>query len=167
MPGHDAPSVSGVIPADVEFHRWGLDFRQFSFGRIVRVSRHPALDASGRPPLSGHAAFPFGFRFQVGQVTQEPPSEFLPAAPGIQRSASRRTFDFRQSSFRRITRVPQRLAPNAWARALVGWHAVFSLPLSSRDKPSDPEIYLQSLPAQRGIQQSASWRSESIEDAGA
>lgn len=106
MPGHDAPPVSGVIPADVEFHRWGLDFRQFSFGHIVRVSRHPALDASRRPPLSGHAAFPFGFHFQVGQVTQEPPSEFLPAVPGIQRSASRRTLDFKQSSFYRYHAGP-------------------------------------------------------------
>src|SRR5664279_1566238 len=57
--------------------------------------------------------------------------------------------DFRQSSFRHITRVPQRLAPYAWARTLVHWHAVFSLPLSSPDKPLDPEMFLQSLPAQR------------------
>ena len=30
--------------------------------------------------------------------------------------------------------------------------------LSATGKPSDPEIHLQSLPAQQGIQQSASWR---------
>jgi hypothetical protein len=34
---------------------------------------------------------PSGFRLWVSQAIQEPPSEFLPAAPGIQRSASRRT----------------------------------------------------------------------------
>ena len=34
---------------------------------------------------------PSGFRRWVSQAIQEPPSEFLPAAPGIQRSASRRT----------------------------------------------------------------------------
>src|ERR1700704_257689 len=30
---------------------------------------------------------------------------------------------FRQSSFRHITRVSQRTAPNAWAQPLVSWHA--------------------------------------------
>jgi hypothetical protein len=34
---------------------------------------------------------PSGFRLQVSQATQEPPSEFIPTASGIQRSASRRT----------------------------------------------------------------------------
>ena len=97
MPGHDAASVSGVVPMGAHFHRWGLGFKQSSLGHIARVLRHPALDASRRPPLPWHALVPSRFRVQVSQATQEPPSEFLPTAPGIQRSASRRTPDVRVS----------------------------------------------------------------------
>ena len=39
---------------------------------------------------SWHAAVPFTFRIWVSHWTQEPSFEFLPAAPGIQQSASRR-----------------------------------------------------------------------------
>jgi len=64
---------------------------------------NPALAIScgscGTPPWTppdGHRVpdmlwSPSGFRLWVSQVIQEPPSEFIPAAPGIQRSASRRT----------------------------------------------------------------------------
>jgi hypothetical protein len=40
--------------------------------------------------VAHHALVPFTFRIQVSHQTQEPPSEFLPAAPGIQQGASRR-----------------------------------------------------------------------------
>ena len=65
---------------------------------------------------------------------------------------------FRQSSFRRVTRAPRRLAPYAWARAPVSWHALVPVHLSAAGQPSDPEINLQSLPARREIRPSASWR---------
>jgi hypothetical protein len=91
MPGHDAASVSGVIPMSAHSHYWRLGFKQSSLGPIARVSRHVALDASRRPPLSWHALVPSRFRVQVSQVTQEHSSKFLPTASGIQRSASRRT----------------------------------------------------------------------------
>jgi len=51
----------------------------------------------GPPPLSQHAMVPFGFRRQVSWVTQEHPSEFLLAAPGIRQRASRRTRSMRLS----------------------------------------------------------------------
>lgn len=40
---------------------------------------------------------PYRFPVQVSQATQKPPFEFLPVAPGIQRSAARRTPDWRLS----------------------------------------------------------------------
>jgi hypothetical protein len=70
---------------------WRLGFRQSSFHHFPRVPQHPTpvrLDAT--------AAFlacscPFTFRIQVSHQTQEPPSEFLPDAPGgIQQGVSRR-----------------------------------------------------------------------------
>src|SRR3984957_18194278 len=47
---------------------------------------------------------------------------------------------FRQSGFRRITRISRRAAPNTWARPPVSWHAIFPCVLSDSGKPSDPEI---------------------------
>ena len=91
MTGHDSASVTSVVPTGAHFHLWRLGFKQSSLGHIARVLRHPALDASRRPPLPWHALVPSRFRVQVNQATQKPPFEFLPAAPGIQRCASRRT----------------------------------------------------------------------------
>ena len=91
MPGPDAAPVPGVIPAGAHIHHWRLGFKQSSLGHIARVLRHPALNASRRPPLSWHALVPFGFPIQVSQATQEHSSEFLPTESGIQRGASRRT----------------------------------------------------------------------------
>jgi hypothetical protein len=45
---------------------------------------------------------------------------------------------FRQSSFRHITRVSQRTAPNVWARPLVSWHALVPVHLSASGKPFRP-----------------------------
>jgi hypothetical protein len=42
--------LQASFPADAHFHRWGLGFRQSSFGPIMRILRYPALDASRRPP---------------------------------------------------------------------------------------------------------------------
>jgi hypothetical protein len=67
-----------------------------------------SCESCGTPPWTppdGHRfpdmlCSPSGFRFRVSQATQEPPSEFIPTAPGIQRSASRRTPDMRFSLIR-------------------------------------------------------------------
>jgi hypothetical protein len=98
MPGHGAAPVTDVIPAGAHFHHWRLGFKQSSLGHIVRVLRHPDLDASSRSPLPRHALVPDGFPLQVSRATHEPPSESIPAARGIQRSASRRTPDVRVSA---------------------------------------------------------------------
>src|SRR5215216_1689134 len=59
---------------------------------IFRGSRStPRPYAWARPLLSWHALVPFTFRIQVSHQTQEPSSEFLPAALGIQQGASRRS----------------------------------------------------------------------------
>jgi len=57
---------------------------------FLRILPGCAGDTSRRF-VAHHAIFPSRFPVQVSQATQEPPSEFLPTASGIQRSASRRT----------------------------------------------------------------------------
>jgi hypothetical protein len=54
----------------------------------------PPSTSSRCPSLAWHAVVPFTFRIQVSQQTQEPPSEFLPAEPGIQPGASWRTASY-------------------------------------------------------------------------
>ena len=103
--GHGTAPVTGVIPAGAHFHHWRLGFKQSSLGHIVRVLRHPDLYASSRPPLPRHALVPFRFPLQVNRATHEPPSESVPTAQGIQRSASRRTPAVRVST-RRALHVP-------------------------------------------------------------
>jgi hypothetical protein len=73
------------------FHHWGLGFRQYSFRLITRALRDGTVNAFGCLPLFWHALFPSGFRLQVNQMAQKRPSEFLLAAPGIQRRVPRRT----------------------------------------------------------------------------
>ena len=68
---------------------WASGNSAFTIFRGSRGTPHPY--AWARPPLSWHALVPFTFRIQVSHQTQEPPSEFLPAAPGIQQGASRRS----------------------------------------------------------------------------
>jgi hypothetical protein len=81
---------------------------------------NPALALScgscGTPPWTppdGHRVpdmlwSPSGFPHWVSQAIQEPPSEFLPAAPGIQRSASRSTPCMRFSRTRLTDAVHRR-----------------------------------------------------------
>jgi hypothetical protein len=54
-------------------------------GVVEALSAGTGLDRA-RPPLSWHALVPFTFRIQVSHQTQEPPSEFLPAAPGYNKA---------------------------------------------------------------------------------
>jgi len=62
--------------------------------RIVAISASPVATtpyAWAQPVVSWHALVPFPFRVQVSHRTQEPPSEFLPAMPGMQQGASWRS----------------------------------------------------------------------------
>src|SRR6266511_404314 len=68
---------------------WTSSNPAFTIFRGSRGTPYPY--AWARPPLSWHALVPFTFRIQVSHQTQEPPSEFLPAAPWIQQGASRRS----------------------------------------------------------------------------
>ena len=65
---------------------------------------------------------------------------------------------FRQSSFRHITRVPQRPTFDAFAVSAAFLACYCPLHLSDPGKPSDPGIILQFLPAEPGICHGASWR---------
>ena len=67
----------------------GASWRRSSFRHITRVPRHHSPD-TWAAIACWHAAVPFTFRIRVSHWTQEPSFEFLPAAPGIQQSASRR-----------------------------------------------------------------------------
>ena len=65
---------------------------------------------------------------------------------------------FRQFSFHHIARVPWCAVPDTWTRPPVSWHALVPASLSASGKPSDPRTFLQSFPAEPGIQRSASRR---------
>jgi hypothetical protein len=65
---------------------WRLGFRQSSFRLITRVPQSTVPNVWTRSLVSWHALVPFTFRIQVSHQTQEPPSEFLPAEPGIRQA---------------------------------------------------------------------------------
>src|SRR5665811_2550132 len=90
MPEHGAASVTGVIPTGASLSPLGIGLQAIQPWpyRAGLAARRPGTPPR-RPPLSRHAVVPFRFRIQVSRATQEPPSEFLPTASGIQRSASR------------------------------------------------------------------------------
>ena len=67
---------------------------RLGLGNPAFAISHGSRDTTALTPeltsLRWHAAVPFTFRIRVSHWTQEPSFEFLPAAPGIQQSASRR-----------------------------------------------------------------------------
>ena len=82
---------SDVFPVDGGVHRLEVWLRAI---QLSPYSAGPAThrpERLARPLLSWHALVPFTFRIQVSHQTQELPSEFLPAALGIQQGASRRS----------------------------------------------------------------------------
>src|SRR5262245_25097572 len=80
-----------AVAASVQFHRWGLGFRQCSFRLITRALQDGTVSVFAWLPLFWYALFPSGFRLQVNQTAQKPPSEFLLTASGIQYRVPRRT----------------------------------------------------------------------------
>ena len=68
---------------------------------------------------------------------------------------------FRQSSFRHITRVPQRPAPYAWTRPLISWQALVPLTFRRQVSHQTQKPPSKFLPTELGIRQRASWRTRS------
>ena len=98
-PTQNTAPVSAVFPADGSLHR--LEIRL----QAIQLSPYHAGPPDTPPQTTGpdrrvgwHALVPFTFRIQVSHSTQEPPSKSLPAEPGIQQSASRRTWSARHAS---------------------------------------------------------------------
>jgi hypothetical protein len=83
---------SDVFPVDGGLHLLEIGLRAiqlspYSAGPAAPHTRTPGHDRC----FPGMLLSPSPFRIQVSHQTQEPPSEFLPAAPGIQQGAARRT----------------------------------------------------------------------------
>ena len=73
----------------------------------LQVPPHCVGDTTGRF-VAHHALVPFTFRIQVSHQAHEPPSEFVPAAPGIQRGASWRTMVVEEREQIRLAAVDPR-----------------------------------------------------------
>jgi hypothetical protein len=91
IPKQSAAPVSGVFPADgilrlLEIRLQAIQLSPCRAGPSTRCSY-----AWTQPLIFCHAVFPLSFRSQVRHQTQKHPSKFLPAKPGIQRSASWRS----------------------------------------------------------------------------
>jgi hypothetical protein len=131
---------------------WRLGFRQSSFHLIARIARRAVPYAWTQPPLSWHALFPycpFGLRSAI-RFKNNPPSP------------SRLHREYNRAPRGAISpyhadlpaRRPIRLDPAA------GFLACYfpRLPFRGRVSHQIQRYSLQSLPAARGIRQSASWR---------
>src|SRR3954453_1429453 len=105
--------VQDAVAASVNFHRWGLGFRQCSFRPITRGLRDGTFSAFQWLPLFWHALVPSGFRLQVNPMTQEHSSGFLLTVSGIQHRVPRRTLATHTAQA--FTNVPRRtrLIPSA------------------------------------------------------
>jgi hypothetical protein len=62
---------------------WVLGLTQSSVHHAIRVSAGLPIDGFSVSRLSGHAVFPFGFRFQVGPVAQRSHVQPFPCHTGI------------------------------------------------------------------------------------
>jgi hypothetical protein len=108
-PTQNTAPVSVTFPADENLHR--LEIRL----QAIQLSPYHAGPPDTPPLTTGpgrrvgwHALVPFTFRIQVSHSTQEPPSKSLPAAPGIQQGASRRTWCARRATADWPGSVPSR-----------------------------------------------------------
>jgi hypothetical protein len=124
---------------------WRLGIRQFSYSpyragpaapRLVRLSTIAAFLTCYCPRS------PFGS--QVSHQTQEHPSEFLPAEPGIQRSASWRTYTTSRAGNNR-RRISRESVVATTRSTTSGGNALVNAPTDTRsgnhpsgDTPADP-----------------------------
>src|ERR1700674_4152758 len=91
MPAPSVTSASGAMPTDVTFRRLeigvqAVQLSPYHTGPADASVQHLDLTVA----FFWQAIVPFTFRIRVSHWTQEPPFEFLPAAPGIRQGASRR-----------------------------------------------------------------------------
>src|ERR1700730_11296646 len=89
---HRHGTGSDVFPVDGGLHLLEIGLQ------AIQLSPYSAGPAAPHARTSGHGHrfpgmlwSPSPFRIQVSHQTHEPPSEFLPAIPGIQQGASRRS----------------------------------------------------------------------------
>ena len=68
---------------------WTLGFNQSRLHHAVRASTGVQLDGFAAPCLFEHAAFPSGFRLQVGQMAQGYHAQLLPCCMGINDAVTR------------------------------------------------------------------------------
>src|SRR4051794_35418957 len=98
-PTQSAAPVSVVFPADGNLHRLEIRLQAIQLSPYhAGPPSAPSLTTRPDRQVFWHALVPFTFRIQVSHSTQEPPSKSLPAEPGIQQSASRRTSSARRPS---------------------------------------------------------------------
>src|ERR671916_428753 len=91
-PTQSAAPVSVVFPADGNLHRLEIRLQAIQLSPYHAGPPDTPFQTTGPGRRVGwHALVPFTFRIQVSHSTQEPPSKSLPAEPGIQQGASRRT----------------------------------------------------------------------------
>ena len=103
-PGQGTAPAPGVISGGCDLPSpgdWDSGNQAFALSR--GSPKAPSPTPGTRPLVSWHALVPFTFRIQVSHQTQEPPSEFLPAAPGIQQGASRRSAFAADRPLRNVT----------------------------------------------------------------
>ena len=107
--------VPGVFPADVNFHLLEIGLQAIQLSPYHRAPRSTAPDAWARPAVFWHALVPFPFRVQVSHQAQGPPSESLPAMPGMQLGASWRTRSARSCPGPEVVRAwSARDGPRGW-----------------------------------------------------
>lgn len=83
---------SGVFPVDGGLHQLEIRLQAIQLSPYSAGPAAPHTPTPGRDHcFPGMLLSPSPFRIQVSHQTQEPPSEFLPAASGIQQGAARRT----------------------------------------------------------------------------
>jgi hypothetical protein len=79
------------FPTDACFHLPGIGIQAIQPSPYHTGPTTRRLQRLSTAAAFWHALVPVTFRIKVSQRTQEPPSEFLPAQPGIRPSASWRT----------------------------------------------------------------------------
>src|SRR6185312_7150250 len=92
-PTQSTAPVSAVLPVDGNLHRLEISLQAIQLSPYhAGPPATPSLTTGPGRRVLWHALVPSTFRLQVSHLTQEPPSKSLPAEPGIQQGASRRTW---------------------------------------------------------------------------
>src|SRR5713226_4291189 len=87
------------------YSNWGLDLKQSSFDRAVRILHRLPLNIFRVSMLFTHALVPSAFRLQVSAMIQESPSKFFLTVSGIlkpRHAAHGNKYPYRWSYLRRM-----------------------------------------------------------------